>query len=218
MNERVSNEQLETWLSYPDLVTTEGDLRKTARDLLDARAKIENVDREDRQTRAEIMDLECANGIKHCNPVRFRGECVYCAIEKAERELEEALNDKWKLLKIVTDKNVELLTLQREMIAWRAAIQRITPGGSEFMDPESVERWAQKQNREFGQAKMGVVKLRRELDEAGEVIEDLKADNIRLGARLDSRTESGALEYARLHDEVMRLRAAARAAGGGKDE
>ena len=55
-------------------------------------------------------------------------------------------------------------------------------------------------------------KLERELEEAGEVIEDLKADNIRLGARLDSRTESGALEYASLHDEVMRLRAAARAA------
>ena len=59
---------------------------------------------------------------------------------------------------------------EREMIAWRAAIQRITPGGSEFMDPESVERWAQKQNRELGQAKMDVVKLRRELDEAIEAI------------------------------------------------
>jgi hypothetical protein len=35
------------------------------------------------------------------------------------------------------------------------------------MDPESVERWAQKQNRELGQAKMDVVKLRRERDEAG---------------------------------------------------
>ena len=54
---------------------------------------------------------------------------------------------------------------EREMIAWRAAIQRITPGGSEFMDPESVERWAQKQNRELGQTKMDVVKLRRDLDE-----------------------------------------------------
>ena len=63
---------------------------KIALDLLDARAKIENVDREDRQARAEVMDLECVNGIKHCNPVRFRGECVYCAIEKAERELDEA--------------------------------------------------------------------------------------------------------------------------------
>ena len=61
-------------------------------------------------------------------------------------------------------------------------------------------------------------KAERELEEAGEVIEDLKADNIRLGARLDSRTESGALEYASLHDEVMRLRAAARAAEGGGDE
>ena len=60
-----------------------------ALDLLDARAKIENVDREDRQARAEVMDLECVNGIKHCNPVRFCGECVYCAIEKAERELDE---------------------------------------------------------------------------------------------------------------------------------
>ena len=63
---------------------------KIALDLRDARAKIENVDREDRQARAEVMDLECVNGIKHCNPVRFRGECVYCAIEKAERERDEA--------------------------------------------------------------------------------------------------------------------------------
>ena len=37
MSERVSNEQLESWLSYPDLVTTEGDLRKAAHDLPDAR-------------------------------------------------------------------------------------------------------------------------------------------------------------------------------------
>ncbi len=42
----------------------------------------------------------------------------------------------------------------RELIAWRAAIQRITPGGSEFMDPASVEAWAQKQNRELADAKM----------------------------------------------------------------
>jgi hypothetical protein len=55
---------------------------------------------------------------------------------------------------------------EREMISWRSAIQRITPGGSEFMTPEAVELWAQKQTRELGQAKMDTVKSRRERDEA----------------------------------------------------
>jgi hypothetical protein len=35
-------------------------------------------------------------------------------IKELERERNEALDDKWKLIKIVTDKNAELLTLERE--------------------------------------------------------------------------------------------------------
>ena len=93
MNERMSNKRVADLI---DLVTADVDyvedpdeLVAALHDLLDARAKIENVDIEDRQARAEVMDLECVNGIKHCNPVRFRGECVYCAIEKAEQRIKE---------------------------------------------------------------------------------------------------------------------------------
>ena len=50
-----------------------------------------------------------------------------------------------------------------EVIAWRAAIQRITPGGSEFMDPASVEAWARKQNHELAEAKMKAAKAERVL-------------------------------------------------------
>jgi len=91
MPERVSNTDMRLRIRLCENSLGRGDPHHMALlDLLDARAKIENVDREDRQARAEVMDLECVNGIKHCNPVRFRGECVYCAIEKAERERDEA--------------------------------------------------------------------------------------------------------------------------------
>jgi len=91
MPERVSNTDIRLRIRLCENSLGRGDPHHMALlDLLDARAKIENVDREDRQARAEVMDLECVNGIKHCNPVRFRGECVYCAIEKAERERDEA--------------------------------------------------------------------------------------------------------------------------------
>ena len=70
---------------------------------------------------------------------------------------------------------------------------------------------------ELGIEKAARERVERERDEAREALEYLNVDNARLGARIDSRTESGALEYARLHDEVMRLRAAARAAEGGRD-
>jgi hypothetical protein len=139
-------------------------------------------------------------------------ECPFGRAEKAERERDEALDDKWKLLKIVTDKNVELLTLQRELIAWRAAIQRITPGGSEFMDPESVERWAQKQNRELGQTKMDVVKLRRDLDEARPVLEAARYQAMIHGSKIAYREACYQTELAISSFD------AARAAKGGEGE
>jgi hypothetical protein len=147
-------------------------------------------------------------------------ECFRCRslrdLLDARRERDEALDDKWKLLKIVTDKNVELLTLQRELIAWRAAIQRITPGGSEFMDPESVERWAQKQNRELGQTKMDVVKLRRGLDEARPVLE--AARELLAAQRKCYEYPKDGAAWNRYADAVVAVVVSARAAGGGEDE
>jgi len=192
MSERVSSERL---LALRQVVAVSahlslGEQEQVLLDLLDARTAFNEFQDEwserfgflaiknQRDSLESIDEVACIlNAANHsirgemeegwriANKEGARADIAEQRIAELERERDGALNDKWKLLKIVTDKNVELLTLQREMIAWRAATQRITPGGSEFMDPESVERWAQKQNRELGQTKMDVVKLRRDLDE-----------------------------------------------------
>jgi len=86
MNERVSNEQLETWLSYPDLVTTEGDLRKTARDLLDAREQLEDRDTVPR-SRYNACNSDWLEAKATAERVR---KTATEQIEKAERERDEA--------------------------------------------------------------------------------------------------------------------------------
>jgi hypothetical protein len=86
------------------------------------------------------------------------------------------------------------------------------------MDPESVERWAQKQNRELGQTKMDVVKLRRDLDEARPVLEAAQKQYDAAGSGwigawwLNPAFQGAAIE---LHKAIEAARAAAK---GGKDE
>lgn len=55
---------------------------------------------------------------------------------------------------------------EREMIAWRAAIQRLTPGGSEFTTPAEVERWVQERNREHAETKKALVRAMRVVNAA----------------------------------------------------
>jgi hypothetical protein len=80
------------------------------------------------------------------------------------------------------------------------------------MDPESVERWAQKQNRELGQTKMDVVKLRRDLDEARPVLEAARYQAMIHGSKIAYREACYQTELAISSFD------AARAAKGGEGE
>lgn len=53
-----------------------------------------------------------------------------------------------------------------ELCRWRSAFQSVTPGGSEFMLPESVIAWARKIKDDTHETKMGQVRLRAERDAA----------------------------------------------------
>lgn len=60
------------------------------------------------------------------------------------------------------------LKAERDMIRWRAAIQDLTPLGSEFMDPEAVKAFARRQKTECCVAKLEAARLRKQLrDVAG---------------------------------------------------
>ena len=64
------------------------------------------------------MSLYCQG----CKSLLAELEAEKTAHEKAERERDEALDDKWKLFRIVTDKNVEVMTLERERDEAREAL------------------------------------------------------------------------------------------------
>ena len=49
----------------------------------------------------------------------------------------------------------------RDLCRWRSAIQAMTPGGSEFMDPEVVRDWAERMKRENAQMKLELARLRK---------------------------------------------------------
>jgi NTP pyrophosphatase (non-canonical NTP hydrolase) len=50
---------------------------------------------------------------------------------------------------------------ERELIAWRAAIQRMTPGGSEFMDPAAVEAYVADFRQRYHASKVAEVRQRK---------------------------------------------------------
>jgi len=103
---------------------------------------------------------------------------------------------------------------ERETVKWRAAIQRITPGGSEFMSPEAVEAWAAKVFREMGDAKMARVRAERERDEW----EKKNAHNVALYERELSDARRALVWFAAHCAEPDWARAAVRAARGEKQK
>jgi hypothetical protein len=84
----------------------------------------------------------------------------YC-IRAAMKELLEARAER-----AAKDAEIERLTKERdeaqsEMLAWRIAVQRLTPGGSEFTTPQSVIDWVVRgRNDEFEAKKRGVLAKR----------------------------------------------------------
>ena len=69
-----------------------------------------------------------------------------------------SIGEAWNLLQDAADE-IELLTKERDgavnnLCRWRSAFQECTPGGSEFMDPESVREYMQRNKSDMIQAKM----------------------------------------------------------------
>ena len=75
--------------------------------------------------------------------------------------------DKFKALYETQKEQIERLTKERDhavadLCRWRSAFAECTPGGSEFMDPESVRDYMQRNKREMVQAKMDRAKAEKE--------------------------------------------------------
>jgi hypothetical protein len=70
------------------------------------------------------------------------------------------------LIQALTEENERLTA---EMLAWRIAMQRLTPGGSEFMTPQACEEYAATLKRETVEAKLDRVRTERKLAEIHEI-------------------------------------------------
>ena len=55
---------------------------------------------------------------------------------------------------------------QTELCKWRAAIQQLTPGGSEFMSPKSVEEYANRERLHHAETKLKLAWTKKDLEQA----------------------------------------------------
>lgn len=61
--------------------------------------------------------------------------------------------------------------LESNLIKWRSAIQELTPGGSEFMNPENVKAWAQQMKSDVASAKLNLARIQVNLRSTIELLE-----------------------------------------------
>ncbi len=77
--------------------------------------------------------------------------------------LEDAADTIQSLRAQLAEKEKERVKSYEEMVKWRAAIQRLTPGGSEYMTPQAVEEWAAMLRNELHEARVEKVKALKQL-------------------------------------------------------
>ncbi len=103
---------------------------------------------------------------------------------------------------------------ERDLCRWRAAIQEITPGGSEFMDPVAVRQWAAMLKRETCEAKLAKAKAERAL---AEVDAALYTTRYAIGHGGNRTTCMSAVDYSRAANEACK-RHRARSSSPAQDE
>lgn len=72
-----------------------------------------------------------------------------------------------------------------DLCRWRAAFQRVTPGGSEFFDPKAVREWADKLKTDVFEVNKRAVLATRERDEALAALKASEAREAEAVAALD---------------------------------
>jgi hypothetical protein len=84
-------------------------------------------------------------------------------------EVERLRNEVDDLGRITRERDVAV----RDLCRWRSAAQRLTPGGSEFMDPEAVRAYADQKNQRLHRALSRAVIAERELSRLRAALPDI---------------------------------------------
>lgn len=90
----------------------------------------------------------------------------------------------------------ELAAAQTEMIEWRSAFQRVTPGGSEFTSPKAVRKWADRLKMDVFNANKAAILTKRDLAAANERAEKAELRSAALLSLLPDEMRIGEVQEA----------------------
>lgn len=103
--------------------------------------------------------------IARCSPAGIA--TLLDALSSQSLSLSEAREEIERLRKEVGQKHDEANRYVNEMIEWRSAFQRVTPGGSEFTSPQAVRDWADMLKMQVFEANKRAVLAERKVRENG---------------------------------------------------